>query len=178
MTENKEHKSERRHFHLSPNKILIESGSYQGDGIQDALDCGYKRIVSFEVFTDLVEHCRKRFKNNYAVTIVEDTASNMYDHIKSIDEPMTFWLDGHWTGQSTPKDICCPVLKELDAISRHPIKTHTILVDDVRLFGTEHFGHIQLSDVMAKIKQINPKYSIEFKDGHCKDDVLVAMIKS
>lgn len=169
--------SERRHFHLFPNSVLVESGSYHGDGIQDALDCGYQQVISFEVIPHLVEHCRARFKDKPNVTIVDDTSSNMYDYICEFKEPMTFWLDGHWTGQSSPKDICCPVLKELDAIARHPIKTHTILIDDVRLFGTDHFGHISLSDIMKKLNAINPNYSVSYLDGHCKNDVLCATCK-
>lgn len=167
-------KSSRRQFHQFPNNILVESGSYQGDGIQDALNCGFKHIISFEVISDLVQYCRNRFKDNTNVIIIDDTSSNMLQYISHIKEPITFWLDGHWTGQSSSKDICCPVLKELDAIAKHPIKTHTILVDDVRLFGTSHFGHITIHDVQTKIKSINSKYKFEYLDGQFPKDILVA----
>jgi hypothetical protein len=176
MSHDQKQISTRRHFHKYPNKILVESGSYLGDGIQDALDCGFERVISFEVIKSLVQKCRERFKDNPKVQIVEDTSSNMLQYIGDIKEPITFWLDGHWTGESSPKDICCPVLKELDAIAKHPIKTHTILIDDVRLFSTSHFGNIPLSDVIGKIQAINSKYQLTFLDGHCKRDVLVASL--
>ena len=46
-----------------------------------------------------------------------------------------FWLDGHYSGGETAKgDADSPLREELEAIGRHPIKTHVIPIDDVRSF--------------------------------------------
>ncbi len=176
MAENK-HVSDRRHFHRFKNNVLVESGSLTGEGVQDALNCGYKRVISFEVAPALIEHCRKRFQNQANVCIVGDTSANMFTYIQSISEPITFWLDGHYSGGTTSyKDIYCPILQELDAIGRHRVKSHVILIDDVRLFGTAEFNNITLDEVKTKILTINPKYKFTFYDGHCKNDILCAMV--
>ena len=177
MAESKQYVSTRRQLHRFKNNILVESGSLTGGGVQDALDCGYKRVISFEVAPSFVEHCRNRFKNNENVSIIGDTSANMFEHIKSISEPITFWLDGHYSGGTTSyKDVYCPILQELDAIGRHHLKNHVILIDDVRLFGTAEFDHIQLEDVKKKILNINPNYKFTLFDGYVKDDILCASL--
>jgi hypothetical protein len=171
--------STRRHLHrFKENNVLVESGSLTGDGVQDALNCGYKQVISFEVAQPLFEHCRDRFKKKINVHIINDTSANMFPYIKEIKEPMTFWLDGHYSGGTTSyKDVYCPILQELDAIAQHPVKTHAILIDDVRLFGTAEFDYIKIEDVQKKILSINPEYTFCFLDGHCKNDILCASVK-
>ncbi len=169
--------STRRQFHRFKNNVLVESGTLLGDGIQDALNCGFKHVISFEVVAKLVDDARKRFKGQN-VMVVYDTSANMFPYIEHINEPITFWLDGHYsfTDQTGFVDIWCPILLELDAIAKHPIKTHTILVDDMHLFGTKHFNNITMQEVVNKIKIINPKYTFSFLDGHLKNDILCATV--
>jgi hypothetical protein len=70
--------------------------------------------------------------------------------------------------------VNAPLLKELDAISRHPIKTHTILIDDVRRFG-EYLLNVSKEILSEKIQKINPMYVISYEnDGLTPDDVMVA----
>jgi hypothetical protein len=75
-----------------------------------------------------------------------------------------------------------PLLKELALIGRHRIKTHTILIDDVRLFGTkgpEDWSGVTLDKVIDKLKSINRNYSIHYENGieWAQNDVLVAEIR-
>lgn len=96
---------------------------------------------------------------------------------------MTFWLDGHYSGHGTGFDgSYCPVMHELDQIARHHINTHTILIDDRRLFGrTDHQAGTPFPDVteemmITKIKSINPRYQISYDDSGIIQDVIVATI--
>jgi hypothetical protein len=182
--DSKEYVSTRRQFHKYKNNILVESGTHQGDGVQDALNCGFKSVITFEISKPLLQKSRDRFKYNLNVKIIDDSSVNMFEYIKDIKEPVTFWLDGHWSGsETTYKDDHCPILKELDAIAKHPIKTHTIMVDDVRLFGTTpgvapnpnslEFRHVTLQQIIAKVKTINPNYKIMFEDGYSSNDIMV-----
>ena len=60
----------------------------------------------------------------------------MSELLPKISEPITFWLDGHWSaGDTAQGDTNTPLLQELVEISNHHIKNHTILVDDIRQFG-------------------------------------------
>ena len=70
-----------------------------------------------------------------------------------------------------------PILQELDQIKKHHIKSHTILIDDVRLFGTHEFDYVTLDQIIDKILEINPSYKISFVPGYVNNDILVAQIK-
>jgi hypothetical protein len=176
----------RRPFIFFKNKYFVETGTHKGDGIQEALDAGFEVIHSYEVFPPLFVESSKRFEGNSNVHIHLKSSVNMYDELSKIEEPITFWLDGHNSGTNNetgfdPENFY-PLLKELHAISKHPIKTHTILIDDRRLLiptneCTPHSIGFSEAKVLEAIKQINPDYTIEYRDGYCKDDVILAYIK-
>ena len=87
-------------------------------------------------------------------------------------------------------------MTELEALKNHPIKTHTILIDDRRLlkklgdnpFTTNPDGSVKLhpmsaevigfteEEIIAKLKEINPKYTIKYENGHVPNDVICAYI--
>jgi hypothetical protein len=162
------------------NNIFIETGTSLGDGVQLALDCGFKQIYSFEINLDLVEHNRKRFKEyGSRVEIIHGDSSEILSmFLFRIKESSTFWLDGHWDGGPVGK-YRCPLLFELDAIADHPIKNHTLLIDDRRLFGDKnhHWGQeVTEPLVLERIKKINPDYCIKYENGHVPDDIITAKI--
>jgi len=163
-------------FAKYPNKYFVESGSYRGDGIQMALDAGFKNIYSIELGLNFYKNCCVRFASRPKVKLFLGSSAEMMPVVlKNIDAPATFWLDGHYSGANTAKaDTNTPILAELEAIRKHPIKTHTILIDDVRLFGTIEFDFIELQEIIQKILEINPKYQITYEDGYISNDVLVA----
>jgi len=162
------------------NKYFIETGSYQGDGIQQALDAKFQEIYSIELAPCHYEYSMKRFCSCSNVHLrFGDSAQILSEVLREIDAPATFWLDGNYSGGTTAKgQTNTPLLKELEAIRKHPIKTHTILIDDVRLLGTAEFDHIKLDQVIQMILEINPKYQISFEHGYVRNDVLVARIKN
>lgn len=101
----------------------------------------------------------------------------LFKVIRNIDCPITFWLDGHYSGGNTGKRIKrSPILEELKQIAQHPIKRHTIIIDDVRCIGSVDFDGTTLEMVKQHIYAINPKYRIKFYRGTVKDDILVAYI--
>jgi len=99
------------------------------------------------------------------------SADLLWDIIKSIDEPITFWLDAHY--------VETPILQELVAIKSHHIKTHTILIDDVRLFGGNgDWGrNISIDTVIQYGLAINNQYNISYEPNFCgPKDILVFKI--
>lgn len=165
-------------FAKYPNKYFIETGSLYGNGIQKAFDAGYQKIYSIELAPHYFEHCCKRFANYPNVQVVcGDSSIVLSQLLKSIDAPATFWLDGHFSNDDTARGKSnTPLLMELEHIQKHPIKTHTILINDIRYFGTSTLDFITLEDVIKKIREINPNYKISFENGYCTNDVLVAHI--
>lgn len=160
-------------------RILVEGGSYLGGGIQAALDAGFDRVLSYEISTGLYNKTKDRFAGNSNVTVLQKPTQYMYEELKDIDERIVFWLDAHYSFLDTSfHETTCPILEELHEISKHHIKTHTILVDDLRLFGTREFAGVTLGDVKKAILAINPRYVFELADGMKAGDILVARVLS
>lgn len=81
--------------------------------------------------------------------------------ISSINEPILFWLDAHYSKANTAqgnKDT--PIIQELETIISHGVKNHVILIDDARLFnGTCDYPTI--NEIDALLKEKADQYSME-----------------
>jgi hypothetical protein len=152
------------------NPVFIETGSAFGDGIQQAKDAGFKTIYSIELHEEAFSSCKKRFSKDNNITIIRgDSSVALSPLLDKIVQPTTFWLDGHDEDQY-------PLLKELEAIKKHPIKTHTIIIDDLRMFDENKHG-LSLKIIKDKIIEINPHYEFILENGHIPNDILVAIIR-
>jgi len=168
------------------NNVFVETGSYLGDGIQMAYDAGFEKIISIEISEEFCKNCSERFQNIREVNIVMgDSADILGDVIHDINEPITFWLDGHYSGGDLPKGkYLSPLIQELDAIGRHPVKSHTILIDDIwcwRDMDNMYHNDFNVDSLVKSILEINPNYDISFIDGVrpgkvLSKDILVAKI--
>ena len=45
-------------FALYPNRIFVETGSFNGDGIQAAIEAGFETIHSIELSEHYYNHCK------------------------------------------------------------------------------------------------------------------------
>lgn len=159
---------------------FVETGTFSGDGIQKALDAGFKQVRSLEYTKALCEKARKRFQGNRCVKIFQgDSSKILWKVIKPIDQKITFWLDAH-TYPPVPGKKNCPLMHELEQIKMHPIKTHTLLIDDMHCCGTAAFDGLTKEAIIEKIYEINPLYRIYFvpggDDGEYPQNVMVAVI--
>lgn len=166
-------------FLLHHNEVFVETGSFYGQGIFNALSTGYKKIHSIELAPKYYYYCQERFEERPNILIhYGDSSKVLYDIIRDIDEPITFWLDAHFSGDDTAFfGRMTPILDELDQIKRHHLNTHTIMIDDVRHFGTWHFDYISKEQILDKLYEINPNYSISYAKGYVADDILIAEVK-
>ena len=157
--------------------VFIETGSYRGDGIQQALDAGFSQVYSIELSPKYYSHCVKRFSSNKKVTILKgDSFKILPDLIKDINSEITFWLDGHHScGDTALGEYWAPLMQELDVIKSHSINSHNILIDDMRCWrkANKRHGFVE-EDIINKIFEINSNYNISFEDGFVKDDILAA----
>lgn len=158
-----------------PNQVFIETGSNHGDGIQAALDAGFECIHSVELSPYAFGWCSHRFeKEGIRVHLSQgDSRPFLRDLLSTTTTKVTFWLDAHECGSGVGDAKDCPLLEELQIITMHPIKEHTILIDDVRLFGSDSFPTSEM--VINLLSQINPNYHISFADSADFDrDILIA----
>jgi hypothetical protein len=151
------------------NRVFVETGCNFGDGIQQALDEGFKEVYSCDIDSDRYHHCIKRFHSSPVHIKLTDTSDFLRELMPLIHEPVTFWLDAHkGNGKS-------PLLQELDIIWRYPIKTNTILIDDLRDWKREKCGFD--TEILKRFcLKINSKYNFVFEDGFVPNDILVAKI--
>lgn len=151
--------------------IFFETGVGKGDGVLKALSAGYKKIISIEVAKQHIRVATERFKDKVEDGIVDiilgDSSVLLPELIKEINEPITFWLDAHWDFGPGRGKVVCPLYEELQAIKNHPIKTHLIMIDDMRIIGTDHhWGKtVKRDKLLELIKEINPDYKIDYTDG-------------
>lgn len=169
-------------FGAFKNYYFIETGTFAGDGLSKAIECGaFKEFRSIEFSGGLYQDAIRRFKGNRNVKLWHgDSSVNLWDVIKDIDKPATFWLDAHIFPPRADGGKNCPLIEELEQIGRHPIKTHTILIDDMHCAGTDAFDFLTKDDLIAMLLQINPDYRIFYvpggNDGEYPQNVMVALI--
>lgn len=162
---------------------FIETGTYIGGGVDLALECGYQSIHSIEMSDIYYNQCVLKFKGVDSVHLYHGDSTVILPHVLGIiTDPCTLWLDGHkipghkYTSSDGVGWKNCPILFELDAIAAHPIKTHTILIDDLHAFGTPILDWITLDELKTKLEAINPNYILSFEHGQYPHDILVAHI--
>lgn len=162
---------------------FLETGYYMGSGVHRAIQAGFEKIFSIEISSIHVKNGKKHYEDNILlgqVEIINDDSRNLYETIKQYpNKRFLFFLDAH-ADQSIEheRSVNCPVLEELEAIKKHPIKDHVILVDDMRLFRSQSAWarDILVDKIVEELHKINPNYKISFLKGVSENDVLCASI--
>lgn len=174
-----------------PNPTFVETGSYHGDAIQYAFEAEhFSKIISIEKDPYAYNFCQRRFDTRNRANfpdqfkfqpeiklILGDSATCLWDAIKDIAQPITFWLDSHYQmleGEEKGENPF-PLLQELEQIARHSVKTHTILIDDMLIMQNDIVGYNK-QDVESAVLKINPAYKISFRANPVIGGILVAQI--
>lgn len=159
---------------LSP--VFLETGTNVGLGVLEAINAGFKKIISIEIEPDFVNIVNEKFihSGQYPEINFQFYLGNskllIPEIIENIDEQITFWLDGHEFYQ-------IPLLDELIAIKNHKIKNHIIMIDDVRMFDKPEWNRIGHDNVIKLIMDINESYNISYHDSpHGTNDILIAKV--
>lgn len=161
------------------NPYFLETGTANGDCVRLALEVGFEKIFSIELDALLqVENIQKYqtlINENKIILITGDSLIELTNIISSLDKPTTFWLDAHVDHGPTGIKRC-PLYEELDAIKTSIIKTHTILIDDMRMLGSWWGEGISVDELKKRILEINSEYKFTFENGFIVNDILVAYI--
>jgi hypothetical protein len=172
-----------------PNTLFIETGSHNGSTIQLAINIGFNRIISIELSEHYFKVCKHKFLNCGNVELILGDSSKVLDNIlKNVHVSATFWLDGHYCGgggddtdyaPTAIGELKNPLMQELKVISKHHIKNHTILIDDMRLWHKNSEIEVDMinfdvEDIKSVILDINPNYKFYYENGHIPNDILVA----
>lgn len=128
----------REHVKKYGPRVFVETGTCYGDMVE-AMRNEFDRIYSIELSKYLYGKVTKRFRRAKNITLIQgDSGVELKRVMKEIDQPVLFYLDGHYSsGMSTKGDKDTPICEELRTIlSAKPFR-HVILIDDARCFGVD-----------------------------------------
>ncbi len=162
-------------------EIFIETGSMEGWTMNVAADHGFKTMYGIELIKKYYDFSidLQKDKNNVHF-ILGESPDILPSLVKDLISPATFWLDAHASGINIPggKYGRCPLVQELQAIAQSPCKEHVLMIDDIRLFGTDDWDFVSKENVLEAIYKINPNYKIVYADGEedgtFPNDILIA----
>jgi hypothetical protein len=144
-------------------RTLVETGTFVGD-TPAALCHDFDRIYTIELDPRLARAARRRFTHQPHITVIRgDSSQVLHDLVPFIDEPVLFWLDGHWSGGVTARGAeISPILRELATVLMRDVasedRTDVLLIDDARLFGTR--GYPSMPALYAAIQSRRPAWDV------------------
>ena len=114
---------------------FVETGTYRGDTAAWAAE-HFTRVATIELSPDYHAAATARFQPQPQVRVLLGDSGAMLRKVAAeLPRPAIFWLDAHWSGLDTAgRETECPLLAELAILNAAPV-THTLLVDDARLFA-------------------------------------------
>lgn len=137
--------------------ILVETGTNLGNMI-NVQKSRFREIYSIEREDYLAARARRKFADWPNIHLYQgDSGDVLPTVIATIHEPCLFWLDAHWGG------ISAPIRKELDAIYRHAVPNHVVLIDDARYF-VGHGDYPSVAELRERAAQEYPGSLVEVKD--------------
>ena len=150
------------------NPVFVETGTHLGGGIAVALNVGFEEIHSVDIERHLYDNALRLYGGDPKVRLYLGNAATLIGPmLNNINRPVTFWLDAHDGLTST-------LWPELHAIAQHPIKTHTILIDDRQWWKT---WRLEENAIREFLLSINPNYNfLHEKNKYAPDDIFVAKV--
>ena len=113
----------------------IETGTYLGDGIKCVIN-NYENIHSIELSEKWYQYNLNQFKDNKNVKMhLGDSKKILPELLNTINEPITIYLDSHFSGGTTAfGEEEVPLLFELEILKNRKYDD-IIIIDDCRLLG-------------------------------------------
>jgi hypothetical protein len=119
----------------SKSNHYIETGAYLGNGIKGVLS-NYQNVHSIELSPKWYQHNVEQFSKNTNVNMyLGDSKLVLPELLNNINEPVTIFLDAHYSGGTTAfGEEETPLLLELEVLKNRKYDD-IIIIDDCRLLG-------------------------------------------
>ena len=126
-------------------KVFVETGTYLGNTTAGASRY-FREVHTIELDEKLYKKAQARFRNVKNVTCHHGNSPDVLRTLApSIDEPVLFYLDAHWSGGVTAHgEVEVPLLEELEIIHGRGYEDF-IVIDDLRLIGKSGQVGLRLS---------------------------------
>lgn len=166
-------------FSNVPTSIFVETGTFQGDTVNEALK-HYKTIYSIELSDHYYALAKRRFATNPEVNLLHGDSSVQIESLcKTLNEPTFFWLDGHYSSGNTAQGVKdCPLHEELQHIVKLCKPKCVIAIDDVRLFGTkktEDWSEITVPSILGIVSERMESINYFPSALHPKDRMIIVL---
>ncbi|MBU2530358.1 MAG: FkbM family methyltransferase [Elusimicrobia bacterium] len=141
--------------------VFVETDTYKGDMV-NAVKNIFPKIYSVELSPELFKKAGKRFLGANNIDLrCGDSGILLKQIVQEIKVPALFWLDAHYSKGNTARgEKDTPILQELETVLSHPIKNHTILIDDARCFNGIN-DYPKISKIEAFIAKKAPHYTVK-----------------
>ena len=159
-----------------PGSIFVETGTCFGRTVNFALRHGAREVRSVEGSRERYKACKDAFSGNFRVKLwCGHSREILWEMIHDVQEEMVFFLDAHPSGPDSYGDKELSqglgetygqhsiLTAEIDIIRRHPVKSHTIIIDDQ---NTTDAGHEIQGQYRSQILSINPNYKFVIEKKH------------
>lgn len=166
-------------------RVFVETGTYLCETVENALQAGFHQVLTVELDRKMFDDAFLKYQHNNTVKIWHaDSGEALGRMLSGVKEPAFIFLDAHYCGigsKTAIADVWIPVKKELEHLANHPIKTHTVIIDDMEAMDNVHFdeasqkwtGGPTVTGVVERLKKINPAYKIHLDQ---QTDRIVATI--
>jgi hypothetical protein len=146
-----------RRFGLS---TLVETGTYYGEMVS-AMESRFDHIYSIEYDAGLAEAAARKFSGDTRIKILQGDSKELIPEVlKTLQQPALFWLDAGYYGWAGAQGDQTRLSMELEAILRHPVKGHVILMDDADGLNGKN-GAPTIADVTQRIAKEFPGHKVE-----------------
>jgi hypothetical protein len=149
----------KHHVTAYGNKVFVETGTFLGSMVEHVAATG-AQCHTIEIDPEIYARAQTILARHRNINLIfGNSGVKIPEVLSTLNEPATFWLDGHYSGGFTGRaDVDTPISAELDHILEHPIKKHVILIDDARDFNGKD-GYPRLSKLFAHFED-NPHYKM------------------
>lgn len=115
--------------------IFVETGTSIGNTIFP-MESYFKELHTIEILHSTYINTKSRYSGNKITFHLGDSPDILNSLVPQINDPVIFFLDGHYSSCDTGKGVKdVPLLEELQIIMDKLKNKAIIIIDDVRLFG-------------------------------------------
>ena len=119
---------------------FVETGCYQGEGLDHAQRLGYSNLYSCDIDLARVTECQITFPT--AVIVHQESVVFLEHILPRVHGAALFWLDAHYPadyGQEETTATKFPIIEEILRIKQYKTdyQRDVIIIDDIRVFDSQ-----------------------------------------
>ncbi|ORB72137.1 hypothetical protein [Mycobacterium scrofulaceum] len=153
--------AKRRHLlrilNARKHRIFVEAGTYKGETAAYFMRHA-DQVISVELHDGLFAEAKRRFAKNPNVTLIHgDSLVEIPKIVANCSGPPLVFLDGHFSGAGTAEGAEMePAESTLRRLADVAPAGTTVVIDDLRMFGSGLMGYPQLDAITAAARAAFP----------------------